>query len=128
MLVGGRINYGLPLLFKGGFLKKIFRRILWIYRENKRTTKRYLKIQHLLSTETDDKKRLELEFELESCGVMRIMVCRQCSSYRSDLEYKEKGKEGANCKRCGSNKISYPQKIPKLQIIRLLIRYIISGY
>ena len=107
---------------------KILERIIWIYKENKQTDKRFLEIQKLLKTETDKKKRFELENEIENLGVIRVMVCSQCSNYRSDLEYKEKGKEGINCKRCGSNKITYPPITPKLVVLRLLIRYIIKGY
>jgi len=104
----------------------MIRRILELYRGSKAEDLRLELIQEALKMEKNPIKIKLLEKELDNVGFMLIGTCEQCNNFRSDLEWR--GKKITKCKRCGSNKLTYPPKIPKLAVVKLVVRYVVKGY
>ena len=104
----------------------MIRRIIEMFRVSREQDQRKFLIEEALKTEKEPTRIKLLENELNNVGFMLIVTCEQCNNYRSDLEWR--GKKITKCQRCGAVKVTYPEKIPKLAIIKLVLRYAIKGY
>ena len=104
----------------------MLKRIIRMIKGSIEASRREKELKVLLAGEKDETKLRGLKNELSELGFMGVMVCKQCNSYRSDLEWREK--KILNCQKCGSNKITYPPKIPQMVILRLALRFVIKGY
>ena len=106
----------------------MIKRIIEMIQVSREQDQRKFLVDEALKMEKDKDRRELLELELENLGFMTIVICEQCNSYRSDLEWRGRKKKIKNCRKCGSNKITYPPVIPKRIILLLVLRYAIKGY
>lgn len=116
----------------------MIRRILEMIKGSIAADRRGEELKELIKVQQDPGKKVLLEAEYENLGFMRIVICKDCFNYRSDLEWRGKKnetkqeaklrQERANCRRCGSNKVGYPPKVPLRVILRLTLRFVIKGY
>ena len=116
----------------------MFKRLLEMIRGSRAADVEEKRLMELIKTEKDPIQLREYQKQYDELGFMRIVVCKECGDWRSDLEWRgkenetreaaKKRKERLNCQRCSSNKVAYPQKVPMGIIIKLALRFVIKGY
>jgi hypothetical protein len=122
-------------ILKGGGM---FKRLLEMIRGSWKADIEEVRLRKLIEVEKDPPLLREYKRQYDELGFMEIVVCEKCGDWRSDLEWRGQENETKkerklrqsklNCRRCSSNKVMYPQKIPIWIVIKMALRFVAKGY